>query len=253
MCSRVEFIFDEVVRVVSSKRKDTVLIETVLESLQLRDKSVLEVGCGIGDNLICCIQKGAAYTEGFDISGKSIELAKSKTKDLPNTMFLKCSLKDYKTERKFDFILVLGVFEYLSNPLESLKKICSFLGDKGTLILLLSKPIFIKRASFLCRVVLSRLPLKAVLPTARFMERVLEPFSSLFNKMLYTGKSNTYTIEQTILEGLMVPRYNIFHHRIFSNYLRDEGFLINFFDGAGPSMVGIMAKKDNSKESMDCK
>ena len=243
MYSRVGFIFDKVAEEVSSEKKDIGSIKGVLENCNLQGKSVLEVGCGIGDSLIYCAQKGTDYVEGFDISRKSIKLAKSKVQNSSNIIFHKCSLEEYETKRKFDFILALGVFEYFDNPLESLKRMCCFLADKGTLILLLSRPIFIKRISFLCRAVLSKVPLKAILPVTRLIAMILKVFTPIFKKMFYAGDSSTYTIEQTVLEALMVPRYNIFHHRIFSSYLRDEGFLIEFFNEGAPSMIGIMARK----------
>ena len=246
MSDRIEYIFDQVAQEISPKKKDITPIKRVLKSCKLQDKSILEVGCGLGDNLIYCLQRGAGYAEGFDISAESIRLAKKKAKDLPNIIFHICSLEDYRTDRKFDFIVAWGVFEYLDNPLQSLEKICCFLADKGTLILLISRAIFLKRITFLCRVILSKIPLEAILPVTKFISKVLRVFSSVFERRLYIGQSNTYSIEQTVLEGLMVPKYNILQRRMFSNYLKDKGFTIEFFNDVAPSVIGIMAKKTDS-------
>lgn len=243
MQSRIEFIFDEVAQKISPKKKDIASIKTILEKCELQGKSVLEVGCGIGDNLIYCVQNGADYAEGFDISGESIKLAKSKAENLPNIAFYKCSLEEFSTEKQYDFVLACGILEYLDDPVKALKKICSLLANKGTLILQTSEPIFIKRISPICRIVLSKVPRKGMVPVARLLGKLLRVFKPIFEKILYTGESSTYTIEQTILEALMVPRYNIFHSKIFSNYLRKKGFSVTFFNGATPSMICVVAKK----------
>lgn len=246
---KIEVIFDEVAKKVTSVKKDIASLKTVLDSFELQGKSVLEVGCGIGDNLIYCSQKGALYAEGFDISGESIKLAQQKTKRLSNIFFHKCSIEEYNSERNFDFILAWGVFEYVDNPIESLKKMLNFLSDNGTIILFISKPIFIKKISFLFRAVLSKLPADAVLPVARFLGRFLGRFKSILRRILYIGESNTYSMEQTILEGLMVPRYNIFHHRLFTDYLQNGNFTVEFLNGTTPSMIGMVASKKREKNA----
>jgi ubiquinone/menaquinone biosynthesis C-methylase UbiE len=248
MQSRIEFIFDQVARNASSKKKDIASIKAVLEDCEFQGKTVLEVGCGIGDNLIYCAQNGAGYAEGFDISGESIKLAKSKVGSMPNIVFHRASIEAYKTERKFDFVIAWGVFEYFADSLESLKKMRCFLTDKGTMILLISRPIFIKKVSFLCRMALSKIPLKSILPVVKLIAMVLKIFNSAFKRVLYTGESSTYTMEQTILEALMVPRYNIFHSRIFTDYLKNEGFSVEFINGVAHSMVGMVAKNGKEKQ-----
>ncbi|OGW24262.1 MAG: hypothetical protein A2X55_04870 [Nitrospirae bacterium GWB2_47_37] len=240
---RIEAIFDQVANKVAAQEKDIASLKTVIDKFNLHGKSILEVGCGMGDNLIYCSQKGAIYAEGFDISGESIKIAQEKAKGFSNILFHKCSIEEYNSEKNFNFILAWGVFEYVDNPLESLKKMVGFLSDEGILMLLISRPIFIKRISFIIRAVLSKMPLKTMEPLAKMFSEILKIFSSKFKRMLYTGESNTYTFEQTILEGLMVPRYNIFRHEIFTNYLQNQGFLIDFFYEAAPSMTCIIAKK----------
>lgn len=238
---RIEAIFDQVANKIAAWEKDIASLKTVIDKFNLYGKSILEVGCGMGDNLIYCSQKGAIYAEGFDISGESIKIAKEKAKEFSNIFFSKCSIEEYNSEKKFDFILAWGVFEYVDNPVESLKKMVGLLSDEGILILLISKPIFLKRISFVIRAILSKMPLKTVKPLTRTLSEIVKIFSSRLKKILYTGESNTYTLEQTILEGLMVPRYNVFHHRIFTDYLQRHGFKTDFFHGVTPSMICIIA------------
>ncbi|MBU1005970.1 MAG: class I SAM-dependent methyltransferase [Candidatus Omnitrophica bacterium] len=246
MKNRTELVFDNVVKHIAPKVKDIGAMKALLDRYDLKGKSVLEVGCGIGDNSIYCARKkrgGAAYVEGFDVSGESINIALSKAKNMPGIFFHKCDLGDYITKRKFDLILAIGVFEYFRTPLDSLKKICGFLKDEGMLILLVSRPIFVKRISAMLRFFLARIPSRFILPMARFLKKPLWLFHRIFKDKLYISESKTYSFEQTIMEGLMVPRYNIFHHRLFTSYLDKNGFSVTFFENVSPSMVCIIAKR----------
>lgn len=245
MLLRIEAIFDEVVREMPSETKNIAPIKAILNNYDLRGKSVLEVACGIGDHLIHCVERGVEYAEGFDISGESIKLAKTKADKWPNVIFHKCALDEYVTDRKFDVILVLGVFEYLRSPFDSLKKIRSLLNDRGMMVILISKPIFIKRISFLFRAILGRVPVMLAIPMARFLAGVLRACDPVLKNILKlkVGVTGTYPLEQTILEGLMVPRYNIFDQKIFTDYLQKEGFNIEFFNNFAPSLRYIVAKR----------
>jgi 2-polyprenyl-3-methyl-5-hydroxy-6-metoxy-1,4-benzoquinol methylase len=240
---RIEFIFDEVARKLPVKKKDIGVFKKIIDRFDLREKSILEVGCGIGDNLIYCAQQGVLYAEGFDISGESIKLAQEKAGNRKNIFFHKSSIEEYSTERKFDYILVWGVFEYVQNPLESLKKLIKHLVDQGTIILFISKPILIKKISFLFRIFLSKIPLTLSVNVAKKISNILSIFSNTYKRILYAGESKTYTFEQTILEGLMVPRYNLINPLKFSEYLQSRGFLIDFQDDIAHSMTCIIARK----------
>ena len=240
---RVEFIFDMVAKNVIPAIKDIASLKAIIDNLSLEGKSVLEVGCGTGDNLIYCMQRGAEYGEGFDISGESINRAKEKALTIKNINFHKNSVEEYQEKRKFEVIIAWGVFEYFDNPLTSLKKICKWIKVNGLLILLISRPTFFKKISFIFRAFLSKLPLNAMLPIAKCLAILLSLFSGVLKKRLYIGESGTYSLEQTILEGLMIPRYNIFNPNIFTNYLFKNRFSIKNYNGVTPSMVCIIANK----------
>jgi len=242
---RTELIFDEVARNTTFNENDTALLKKILLNYDLRGKTILEVGCGIGDNLIYCVHQGADYAEGFDISSESIRLAQSKIKreERSNLFFHKCSLEEYSTIRRFDVILVVGVFEYFNHPLDALKKICTLLKDEGMIIIVMSKPIFIKKISFLFRAVLSKIPLKIILPVAKVIGKCLNRLNRNINKRLSTAGSTTYTLENAIIEGLMVRRYNVCNQNRFCDYLYKKGFSFDILDKISPSMTCLVARK----------
>ncbi len=47
-----------------------------LEGVGLRGRTVLDIGCGIGDLLLAALDRGAAQATGFDLSPKAIEEAR---------------------------------------------------------------------------------------------------------------------------------------------------------------------------------
>lgn len=243
MQKRIESIFDKIAESSPSKVRDVEVIKKILSNFDIEGKSVLEVGCGFGDNLLYCKERKACYVEGFDISAESIKIAKSKLRDQKNVLFHRCSFEEYGTKKQFDIIIGWGIFEYFDNPLESLKKMRKLLSQKGKMLLLISRPIFIKKLSFLPRLFLSRIPLKAAMPVTKFISKTLNIFSSRLKTTLYTNASKTYSIEQAVLDGLMVPRYNVFSPKIFTDYLKKEGFSVRFFEGVAPSTVCIIAEK----------
>ncbi len=86
---------------------------------KLKDKSILDVGCGTGS---ITIPSGlvANKVKGIDVDKKSIELAK-KRNQLPNVKFETKNLKEEK--EKYDLVLSMQVLEHLHNPEEMLKDI----------------------------------------------------------------------------------------------------------------------------------
>jgi hypothetical protein len=78
---------------------------------------------------------------------------------------------------------------------------------------------------------------------AKLLNKLLTSCSFIFKRILITGESKTYTIEQTILEGLMVPRYNLINPRKFIEFFKKQDFLIDIEDDITHSMTCIIAKK----------
>lgn len=93
-----------------SKRQQYVRFEVLAEIGDLRNRSILDIGCGFGDFYDFITEKGIKvdYT-GYDISPKLIEIAK---KTHPSIKFeVKDILKDH-VERKFDYVISSGIFNH---------------------------------------------------------------------------------------------------------------------------------------------
>ena len=100
-------------------------------------KRVLEVGCGIGTAANSFIENGAIY-KGFDISKKSIELAKKRLE----IFNLKGEVEEgnieiYTSKEQYDLIYSFGVLHHTPNIQEAIKNIYKLLKEGGTFKLML--------------------------------------------------------------------------------------------------------------------
>lgn len=89
---------------------------------------VLDVGCGRGYISDMLVENGCNVT-GFDYDKPSIESVKAKGD------FFISDLYDFKTEKKFDCILVLEVLEHLKDDRKALEILHGWLKPDGRLII----------------------------------------------------------------------------------------------------------------------
>lgn len=95
-----------------------------------KNKTVLEVGCGIGTAAINFAQHGAKYT-GVELSQESLQLTKQRF-DVYNqsgTFYLGNAeqLSDFIPEQKFDLIYSFGVIHHTPNPKQVISEIKKFM------------------------------------------------------------------------------------------------------------------------------
>ncbi len=88
-------------------------------------KRILDIGCGPGAYVMSLAARGAGFVLGLDLSPAMLEFAERRIKahrlekicELQSVNFLEASF-----DKKFDFSLAIGVFDYLADPLTFLKK-----------------------------------------------------------------------------------------------------------------------------------
>lgn len=88
---------------------------------------VLEIGCGAGGILHYFQQQGHNVT-GLDLDEHYLEHGRTLGLDLRQV-----DLDDFKTDERFDFIILNHVLEHFKNPVEKLKKIRALLKPGGLL------------------------------------------------------------------------------------------------------------------------
>jgi len=91
---------------------------------------LLDLGCGNGHTLryLADSSKGALSLTGLDFSAQAIKLAKSQA---DNAQLYCADFLTWDIDRRFDFIISLGVVEHFRNPRAALRKAASLLKEEG--------------------------------------------------------------------------------------------------------------------------
>ena len=103
----------------------------VSECRPLKDKTILDIGCGSGRVSFLLAKEGAKVT-GIDYSENMIELAKKylKTLNLDIDFFTSDFMTDFPENRKYDISMAIGVFDYIQDPTPFLSKTQKITNEK---------------------------------------------------------------------------------------------------------------------------
>jgi 2-polyprenyl-3-methyl-5-hydroxy-6-metoxy-1,4-benzoquinol methylase len=92
--------------------------------------SVLDIGCGLGE-VLANFKENNWKCKGIELNKEAYDYCRKKWKiDVINT-----PIEDWKTEEKFDAIMMWGVLEHLTNPVEVLKKADALLKRGGMIFI----------------------------------------------------------------------------------------------------------------------
>jgi len=112
------------------------LTETILKTMDVKDKKILEIGSGLGGDIAYLAEKGANCT-AVDISQTSLKritkLAKTKSITVKTTF---CDAKDliFKDE-SFDIVFHQGFLEHFKNPILLLEEQKRVLKKRGYILI----------------------------------------------------------------------------------------------------------------------
>ncbi|MFX1441406.1 MAG: class I SAM-dependent methyltransferase [Promethearchaeota archaeon] len=114
-------------------------IRDITELVDIKDKSILELGCGTGRITFALADRVRELT-AIDIDAKTIRDAQQRNVH-GNVTFLVEDMEDFDLGRKYDLILTIGVgYMYLGNLPNAVKNISKHLEDDGTALLICSSP-----------------------------------------------------------------------------------------------------------------
>lgn len=100
----------------------------------LKDKRVLDLGCGMGEHCKDYIKRGAKRVVGVDISEKMLEVARKENSD-ENILYLNIPMEDVGSiEEKFDVVISSLAMHYIEDFDGVVKAVYSLL-DKGGIFL----------------------------------------------------------------------------------------------------------------------
>jgi 2-polyprenyl-3-methyl-5-hydroxy-6-metoxy-1,4-benzoquinol methylase len=103
-------------------------------------KNVLDVGCGPGLYSVILAKAGAGNVVGVDFADEMIQIARAKARELgveDRCRFLTMDAMSYTSDRKADYVIVMGVMDYIEKPLPFLQHLMQLTDGK----ILLSFPV----------------------------------------------------------------------------------------------------------------
>ena len=110
----------------------------------VRNKSLLEIGCGNGHSLKYVSDKGASELWGMDISPMQIERTKEYLTSYGINANLVCSSMESECDipkGHFDFVYAIYAIGWTTDLNKTIRQICSYLKTGGTFIFSWSHPI----------------------------------------------------------------------------------------------------------------
>lgn len=109
-------------------------VQRTVEAFQdLRDFTVLDLGCGSGRNSVVFAKSGARRVVGIDFSTNMIDLARDYARRHDVEARCEFVLGDVFTHaftENFDVVVALGVFDYVSEPQVLLRRMRELAGNK---------------------------------------------------------------------------------------------------------------------------
>ena len=117
------------------RRSMRVRFERTLISCQpLEDRTVLDVGCGPGHYAIALSKAGARRVVGIDFSSAMIKIASANANaagTADRCEFLHHDIYDYESHDTFDYVVVMGVMDYIDAPEQFIEKILNLASRKA--------------------------------------------------------------------------------------------------------------------------
>lgn len=107
----------------------------------VKEKKILDLGCGYGENDKYCRDLGAKEILGIDISEHMIKIAEKNNAD-ENIKYKVMAMEDIgKIKEKFDIVISSLAFHYVKDYEKLIKDIYNLLNDDGILIFFNRSPI----------------------------------------------------------------------------------------------------------------
>ena len=107
----------------------------------LAGKTVLDLGCGFGENCIRYVDKGAKRVVGVDISEKMLAVAEAENSNISIT-YLKMPMEDIgELRERFDVVVSSLAIQYVEDYQGLVNNIYNLLNDGGVLVFSQEHPI----------------------------------------------------------------------------------------------------------------
>ena len=170
-----------------------VMYQHILNHTKVEGRSVLEVGCGSGQNVESWYRAGAAKITTLDIDEFPVEITKQRCKDLgiDNTTIIHADFISHEFDEQFDIVNCVQVIEHVGkeNQVEALIKLLDLTKINGVIF------IQIPNRSCIIDAHDSRLPFAHWLP-----RKISAPYARLFGRTPPVWEPMAYGRVKRILE-----------------------------------------------------
>lgn len=107
----------------------------------LRDKRILDLGCGFGWHCQYAMEQGASKVTGVDISENMLKVAREKTN--PNIEYIQLALEEINFPNdSYDVVISSLVLHYIESFTEACEKVKGCLVSDGVFVFSVEHPIF---------------------------------------------------------------------------------------------------------------
>ena len=216
-----------------------------LQKKDLKNKKILDAGCGIGRNSYYCIKCGAKEVYLFDVEQSTVNIAKENIKNYENAHVFEDSIytQESISDDSFDLVMSIGVIHHLSEPQLAISKLFSKVKKDGKLLIWVygyeGNEFLIKLLKIL-RFFTTRLPYKLVEFLGKIFALVLYSVLKVYpTKTMYWSRAkrmSLYVLEQIIIDQL-IPK-------IANYYKKSE--LLNIFSQIKYQNIEINHTNQNS-------
>lgn len=124
-----QLLIDKIFRRSMRKR----FIITLKECGDIRDKTVLDIGCGSGRYSIAFAKMGAGSVTGIDFADNMLKKAEAMAYDngvLQKCRFICGDFLTYDFKESYNICIAIGLFDYISQPEDFLKRMAELIKDK---------------------------------------------------------------------------------------------------------------------------
>jgi SAM-dependent methyltransferase len=107
---------------------------------ELKNLNILDLGCGFGELAKYCIDQGAQFVQGVDISEQMLSIAEKH----PRITYHCCAMEEIRFDNNlFDVVISSLAFHYIDNYRELIKNVSHWIKPNGYLIFSIEHPVIL--------------------------------------------------------------------------------------------------------------
>jgi 2-polyprenyl-3-methyl-5-hydroxy-6-metoxy-1,4-benzoquinol methylase len=100
----------------------------------IANRTVLDLGCGSGRYAIPCATAGASRVLGIDIAPRMLDMARQLAAEngvADRCSFVQTDVLNLDEHSKFDYLLAIGLFDYIQDPVPVLRKMRELTAERA--------------------------------------------------------------------------------------------------------------------------